>query len=373
MTETRHDAELFQLHDRVSGIIAAARLENRDITPAELAECRSAGARMEALRDQIEATETADQLAQRVGIIDGALHTRSSGRRFTPRLLVSETHLRSHLDAIRSGGVFGAVEDEDAELQTRARLTAGADMGSAGAWASGGFNPPRNLVLWAGIAVSPLLGKTAQLPSFTAPTGATGADEGSDHPEYDSVAPVSLAAARYGRWSDASSIVAELDDLRGLNQMHSWGIARDLDAVAVTALETAAGVPAGAGTDLDGAVREALLVVSAATYSDESALVLVGTPADLALLTGAVPTSGDDVGTYATRFHGARLYASLEASAGQVTAFAPSGFRVFQSQLRSATTIDPASGATKFGQWLHSTPVAQQLAGSAAAVATDGS
>ena len=48
--------------------------------------------------------------------------------------------------------------------------------------------------------------------------------------------------------------------------------------------------------------------------------------------------------------------------------FAPSGFRVFQSPLQSATAIDPASGEHKFGQWLHSTGVGNQIVGAAVSV-----
>ena len=41
------------------------------------------------------------------------------------------------------------------------------------------------------------------------------------------------------------------------------------------------------------------------------------------------------------------------AAAGNVYAFAPSGFQVFSDRLRSSVTIDPKSGSNTFGQWLH--------------------
>ena len=50
--------------------------------------------------------------------------------------------------------------------------------------------------------------------------------------------------------------------------------------------------------------------------------------------------------------------------------FAPGSFRVFQTRLQSASLIDPTDGSNKFGSWLHSTGVAQQIVGSAAAVAS---
>jgi hypothetical protein len=94
-------------------------------------------------------------------------------------------------------------------------------------------------------------------------------------------------------------------------------------------------------------------------------VVVVGTPADLAELTGVSPTNATDLGSYPVRFNGARIYPTIAASPNVITAFAPSAFRLFQSPLQSASLIDPQSGAHKFGSWLHSTSVAQQIAGSA--------
>ena len=219
--------------------------------------------------------------------------------------------------------------------------------------------------------VTELTGRTAQVPQYTAPSGAAGADEATAHPEYDAIGPVNLTALRYGRWTDVSSIGNELDDLfLGVNQMHAWGIARDLDLLAVTAIQTAASTPVVFGADLETQVRQAILQVAAATYSDESQLVIVGTPADLSLLTGTAPTNGSDVGSVSVRYAGARLYPSLAATAEQVTVFAPGSFRVFQSRLQSASQISPKDGSNTWGSWLHSTALANQIVGSAVAVAT---
>lgn len=117
-------------------------------------------------------------------------------------------------------------------------------------------------------------------------------------------------------------------------------------------------------------MRQAILTVAAATYSDESQLVIVGTPADLSLLTATAPANSGDLGSVPVRFNGAKLYPTNAATAEQVTVFAPGSFRVFQTRLQSASLIDPTDGANKFGTWLHSTGVAQQIIGSAAAVAT---
>ncbi|MBI5338033.1 MAG: hypothetical protein HZB45_10175 [Mycolicibacterium rufum] len=368
---SRYDDDLSALAERAHSIVDRANEQRRDFTAAEAAEMRSIRTTMENLRDTIEAAELADQVSARVSLIDDALHTRSAAR-FGPGLLVGETNLRSHWEAIVKGGTHSAEENPRA-IETRARVTAATDIGSASAWSDAAPNAPRNLIAFAGMPISELTGKTAQVPVFTAPVSALGADEGANHPEYDDVAKTDLTALRYGRWTDVSSVVAELDDLRGVNQMHAWGIAHDLDRLALVALQTSAGVPSSAGSDLEGVVRQLLLTVAASTYSDETQLVITGRPVELARLTGITPANGSDLASVATRFNGARLYPSLDATASVLTVFAPNAFRVFQTPLRSATTIDPASGAQKFGSWLHSTPPAQQITGSALSVTTSGS
>ena len=96
--------------------------------------------------------------------------------------------------------------------------------------------------------------------------------------------------------------------------------------------------------------------------------MVIGTPADLAELTGTTPANADDLGSYAVRFAGAKVYPTTAASPNVLTVFAPGGFRVFQAPLQSASLIDPASGAHKFGSWVHSTGVAEQIVSSAVMV-----
>jgi hypothetical protein len=164
-----------------------------------------------------------------------------------------------------------------------------------------------------------------------------------------------------------SSLANVVDDLHGLNRMHAWGIARDLDALAVSAVEDAA-ASLGVSVDIEEAVRQAILTVAANTYSDETQLVVFGTPADLAELTGTTPANADDLGSHAVRFAGAKVYPTIAASPNVLTVFAPSAFRVFQSPLQSASLIDPADGSHKFGSWLHATGLAEQIVGSAVTV-----
>lgn len=68
-----------------------------------------------------------------------------------------------------------------------------------------------------------------------------------------------------------------------------------MDLLAVAAVETAG--TAAVLTDLEEQVREAILAVAAATYSDESQQVVVGTPADLAMLVGTTPANAGDLGS----------------------------------------------------------------------------
>ncbi len=341
--------------------------ESRDLTERENDLCRADRDELSALKSAIEERSRRDsEIAESTRIISDAIEMRSSGGGHVfgpPALLVSQQHLEEHARALREGHAYGAVE-----VETRARLTAAGDLGSAGAWDPGQPNEPRHLIMFAGIPVSELTGRTAQVPVYTGPTAAAGVDENTNHGEYDLISPASLTGLRSGRWSDVGALANVVDDLRGVNQMHAWGIARDLDLLAVAAVETAAGTPAAFSSAIDGAVRKAILQVAANSYSDESALVIVGTPGDVALLTDTTPANGPDVGSVSVRFCGARLYPTTAATAGQVSVFAPGGFRVFMSKMQSASLIDPASGANKFGSWIHSTGVAQQIVGSALAV-----
>ena len=335
--------------------------ENRDLSDRELDLCNDDKLELSALNDALALRRRNAESRERLGMmLDQAVEARSAP--WTPSLLVSQRHLEEHAEALHAGRPYGAVE-----LETRSRMTAASDLGSAAAWNPGSPNEPRHLINFAGIPVSQLNGRTAQVPAYTGPTAAAGVDEDTDHGEYDAVAPIDLTALRYGRWSDVSALANVVDDLVGLNRMHSWGIARDLDALAVAAVEGAAGWM-GVSVDIEQQVRQAILTVAAAVYSDETELVVFGTPADLAELVATSPTNGGDVGSYSVRFNGAKLYPTTAASTDVLTVFAPSAFRVFQAPLQSASLIDPTDGSHKFGSWMHSTSVACQIVGAAVTV-----
>ena len=193
--------------------------------------------------------------------------------------------------------------------------------------------------------------------------------ESANHTEFDTVDVANLTALRYGRWTDVTSFVDEFTQLDAINRAHAVGIARDLNLVDLTAIQTAAGaVTAFSAADIDKNVRAAILKVAAAAMVSPDEIVLFGTSAALSVVTSFAPASGDDRGSVSTRVFGARLYITEQAAAGNVYAFAPSGFQTFSSRLRSAAVISPESGNHRFGQWLHSTAPGVFVVGSAAGV-----
>ena len=88
------------------------------------------------------------------------------------------------------------------------------------------------------------------------------------------------------------------------------------------------------------------LKVAAATLSEPEDVVVFGTSAALAVVTGYAPASGGDRGSVTTRIYGARVYVHEAATAGNIYCFNPRAFRVFSSRLRSASVIDPTTGGT---------------------------
>ena len=265
--------------ERVEARAARCTAENRDLTDREQDLTRADTEELTALRQAAACHEQIESRSAAIGeAIEGHRHAvENRSAPWQPTLTVGPANIELHAAALAEGRPFGAVE-------TRSRVTAAADLGSAGGWDPGAPNEPRHLIAYARVPVSPLTGRTAQVPAYTGPTAAAGVDESTDHGEYDTVAPLSLTALRYGRWSEVSALANVVDDLVGLNRMHAWGTARDLDAMAVAAVESAAGF-LGVSVDIEESVRTAILTVAASTYFEETALVVIGQPADLAELT----------------------------------------------------------------------------------------
>jgi hypothetical protein len=340
--------------------------ENRGATDREDRLSKADLAEIEALDAALVVNERSAKQEQhsqeRLRQLSDVIETRN--RRGNP-LLVSETNLRSHAEAIRQGSTFGAVE----EIETRAQVTVATDYGSPGSWGEGGIPNPVPLRAFARVPIEKLEGATAQMPSLTLPTGAAGVAEAATATEFDGAAVANLATLRYGRWTDVTSFVDEFTTLKAINQAHAVGIARDLDLVDITAIQTAAGsVTAFDASNLDRNVRTAILKVAAAAMVPPEEIVLFGTSAALGVVTSYAPASGDDRGSVTTRVFGAKVYVSEAAAAGNVYAFAPNGFQIFSTGLASASVIDPTTGGHKFGSWMHSTGPGVFIVGSAAGV-----
>ncbi|MDN4520712.1 hypothetical protein QYF68_23265 [Mycolicibacterium austroafricanum] len=283
-----------------------------------------------------------------------------------PALIVSPDNVQKHANAMAEGRSFGAVEEARALVQVNP--SAANAMGGPQAWAQTGAREPRHLIAFAGIPVAQLTGVSATMPTYTLPSATAGVNESTAHGEVDGVVDLPLSALRYGRFSKVSAAVNAFVPVSNLVNLHAVAIAKDLDLKAVGAIETAASTPAAFNADVAGNVRANLLAVSAAVLADVSDLVIFGSPSDIALLGETSPTNGGDVASVTERFHGARLYPTLSATAGQVTIFHPASFLVFMSALQSASQIDPTDGSNSFGQWLHATAPGQGLSGSAKAV-----
>jgi hypothetical protein len=352
---------------QLDAIVGAVRADGRDLTDEEVAAALAHRAAIEA--GERERARLAAQEHRSRQLLQGIEEASGRGPRRTGHspLLVSETHLRSAAEAIRTGSVFGA--EEELEVQTRATVTVATDMGSPGAWDAGQIRQPVTLRSFARIPNALLTVATAQMPSVTLPAGAAGTAETPNHPEFDAVDVVNLTALRYGRSTTVTSFVDAFDELQVVNRSQAVGIARDLNLLDVTAIQTAAGtVTAFSATLLDQNLRTAIMKVAAAALVDPQDVVVFGTSAALGVVNGYAPASGDDRGSVTTRIYGARVYVTESAAAGNVYAFAPSGFQVFSDRLRSSVTIDPKNGGNTFGQWLHSTGPGLAIVGAAAGV-----
>jgi hypothetical protein len=376
--DERVAAVSYRVHERMD----RARDEERDLSRTEERLTWEDRQKLSALKDAIEARSRgagADderirgevlQRSRQVGEVIEQAKGRGPRNRGHAPVLVSEEHLRSHATAIREGRVFGAVEDfNPREVYERANVTVATDMGSPGAWGSGGVRPAVTLREFAQIPNTPLTGATAQMPSVTLPVAAAGVTEAAAAPEYDTIDVLNLSGLRYGRWTQVTSFVDAFDQLEIINTAHGVGIARDLNLADITAIQTAAGtVTAFSAALLDQNVRTAIMKVAAAALIEPEGVVLFGTSIALGVVNGYAPASGNDRGSVSTRIFGARVYVSESALAGNVYAFAPTGFRTFSDRLYSASTIDPTNGMVKFGQWIHSTPAGVAIVGAAAGV-----
>jgi hypothetical protein len=358
-TRATLQSQLADISLKKSELTITAASEDRDFTASEQRKFNKFQAEAEALEDRL--TRDATMQGELRKVPRSGAEGSEPPKGHSP-LLVSDEHLRAHVAAIKGGTTFGTVEE-------RTLVTVATDYGSPGAWGSGQIREPVTLRAFAGIPVGDLTGATAQMPSLTLPAGSAGVAESTDHGEFTATDVANLTTLRYGRWTEVTSFLNAFTDIAAINQAHAVGIARDLNLVDLTAIQTAAGtVTAFDATNLDRNVRQAILKVAAAAIADPSEVVIFGTSAALGVVTGYAPANGDDRGSVSTRVYGARVYVTEQATAGNVYMFAPSGFKVFTDTLGSASVLSPQNGSHKFGSWIHSTGPGLFIVGSAAGV-----
>jgi len=365
-----------QLLERRAEVVAEARriaetasVHSRDLSAGEQERFDSLMGEADTLAERAEAIKEGEN---RADVLDASFRaagidpTRRDGGRGVPvaRYGLSDESLRAHWEAL-SGGTTAATREEFRALVTTST------MGVASSWGSKPAQGAVSLREFAGISVKSLDGLSAQHPSVTLPAGAAGVNESTAHTEITGVASNTLTASRFGAWSDVSAAVKTFDDLEALSAAHRVHVVRSLTLADVGTIETAAGsATAYSSTTFEQDLREALFTAAEAANVLPSDLVVFGRPAALAVATGYSPTSGEDRGSVVERIHGARVYPTANASADQLTFFVPGAFVAFESPTGAATTIEPSTGATRFGQWLHSTAAGPAVVGAAAAVAT---
>ncbi|WP_229479984.1 hypothetical protein, partial [Mycolicibacterium mageritense] len=268
---------------------------NRDLTEAEQSEFDSLISDAEKIHQRAkeihEGEQKAHELEESFRSVTGAYPGQPNAS-LCPSLIVSPANVEKHLQAMKEGRSFGAIEQRSMVQVNPAAANA---LGGPEAWGQTGPREPMHLIRFSGIRVQTLTGVAATMAQYTLPAAAPGVNETSQHGEYDSVVDVPLTAVRYGRWSAVSAAVKAFDPLSGLVNAHSIGIGKDLDKLAVGNIETAAGTPAVYAADIAGNVRNTVLSVAANVLGDPTELVIVGQPAAIALLGDIQPANGGDI------------------------------------------------------------------------------
>jgi hypothetical protein len=230
---------------------------------------------------------------------------------------------------------------------SNATLTTGT-YGAPREWGRNVLSGPRLLHVVAGVPRQPIDAILAQFPQLTLPTPSAAVGEGASLVEYASSVSGSVTAGRFGRFTDLSQESLVGTDAAAIISMHQLGIALDLDAVLIAAVQTAAGAAVGFTADVVGNIRKAIAKVLANTAAeDPSQLVILAHPNDAFLLENVTPTGGQTIAEAFQRFSGALVYPSNSVTAGFMTvANLPAGVRFFEATSGAGTLVDVASVKT---------------------------
>ena len=216
-------------------------------------------------------------------------------------------------------------------------------IGAPRVWGSNVLAGPRLLHRVAGVPTQRADAIYAQFPQLTLPTAQAASGETVTLTEYASSAAGSATLGRFGRWTDLTQESQIGADAGALTSMHQLGIALDLDAVLVNAVEAAAGAAVAFNADVPGAVRACIATVLANTAAENPAdLVILINPANAALLQDVTPTGGQTIAERFQRFSGAMVYPTTAADAGFATvANLRVGARYFEARaLQTLTDVN---------------------------------
>jgi hypothetical protein len=251
------------------------------------------------------------------------------------------------LDAIQdaiSNRTEGRFDGRDTRY--RATLTT-STYGAPRAWGANVITGPRLLHVVAGVPQQPTSAISAQIPNLTLPAASASVGEGVSVAEYAASTAGAVSIARFGRYTDLSRESLIGTDAGAIGSMHQIGIAKDLDAVLINAVESAAGTAVAFTTDVPAAIRKALAQVADNTAAaDATSLVVLVNPNQAALLQNVTPTGGQTIAEGFFRFSGALAYASSAVDDGFMTvANLQAGARYFEAQsLLTETDLAPKTG-----------------------------
>jgi hypothetical protein len=206
--------------------------------------------------------------------------------------------------------------------------------GAPRAWGANVLDAPRLLHVAAQVPMQPVDAPLAQHPVLTLPTAQAAVAENASLGEYASSTAGSVTLSRYGRWTDLTRESLLGADAGAITAAHRVGVALDLDAVLVNAVETAAGSAVAFSADVPAAIRKALAQVAANTAAaDVADLVILVNPDNIALLESVTPTGGKTMAEAFTAFSGALVYPTTAADTGFITvANLKAGARFFQAR-----------------------------------------
>lgn len=301
---------------RAKALLDKAIAEKRDLTPTEDREFGVMRENIDGLAESIRREEARELEDRQI-----AEAFERFGINSDPAAGHPLAYSAADLDAIsrsvdsRNGGRFGAFLN----AEQRAALATGT-YGAPRAFGSNVLTPPRLLHVVAGVPSQAVDAIYAQHPKFTLPTAGASVGENVTLAEYDTVTAGSVTLARYGRFTDMSAESRIGTDAGGVTAMHRVGIAKDLDAALVNAVETAAGSAVAFAADVPAQIRKAMAgVLDATAAEDPSQLVILANPADVNLLQDVTPVGGSSIGERFLNFSGALVYATSAADSGLMT------------------------------------------------------